>query len=206
MAVKYELCHCPVSLLDKENSKKYYPRTLDLETAGVKEIANRISDISTFSEADVMAMVQALGDMMGKLLKEGKRVYLPGIGYFHLTIEGKQRIIDPESKKIQLNVKDVNYRVDKVLKDSLSGIQFQRVIAGKQGVAFDSKNLDKLLTDFFIENKQLTRHDLEKLGGITSTTAWRILRQLVKEGKLVNFGSGHKSLYEPAKGCFGIDK
>lgn len=66
--------------------EKYYGKAVATDEVHTKEIARRICDNTTLTEADVYAAVQALVSEMRYLLQAGNTVVLDGFGRFHLTV------------------------------------------------------------------------------------------------------------------------
>lgn len=72
-----------------KNSKmfgKWYARVAITETVGIEEIAVKMQDNCTVKRADILAVLSELGPTVRDLLQDSKRVKLPYLGAFKLSI------------------------------------------------------------------------------------------------------------------------
>ena len=70
------------------------------------------------------------------------------------------------------------------------------------GVISTEKEIDKQLTEHFAQNPILTRQDFQFLCMQVKSTACRILRKLVEEGKLKNISTPRNPVYVPDNGHY----
>lgn len=189
---------------EKEEKEKYHARVVRSHTVQIDDIVNNISKRCTLSKGDIRAVLDELGDELVYNLCEGNRVYLPGIGYFYLSLSAPKEA-DPKTTRSQsIGIKAVEFRADSILKNNLeSHARFERSDIKVHSSRLDSYEIDALLEDYFHKNEFLTRIKFEKLCGFTKTTAQRHLQRLADESKLVNVNTRHNPIYKPAKGCYG---
>lgn len=189
---------------EKEEKEKYHARVVRSHTVQIDDIVNNISKRCTLSKGDIRAVLDELGDELVYNLCEGNRVYLPGIGYFYLSLSAPKEA-DPKTTRSQsIGIKAVEFRADSILKNNLeSHARFERSDIKVHSSRLDSYEIDALLEDYFHKNEFLTRIKFEKLCGFTKTTAQRHLQRLMDEGRLVNVNTRHNPIYEPAKGFYG---
>ena len=70
----------------KKVNNKWYPQAVTIGRAiEMEEVAARIAEMSTASEADSKAVLTALGKVLGNLMNQGRPVHLEGLGYFYLS-------------------------------------------------------------------------------------------------------------------------
>ena len=82
-------------------TEKWVPVTKTVSTYDAKRLAKDIEKESTVSQTDVMAVLNAIPNVMTRYLAEGHSVKLDGIGSFHLTFECKKTGVDtPEEVSI----------------------------------------------------------------------------------------------------------
>ena len=80
---------------------KWAPVTKTVSTYDAKRLAKDIEKESTVSQTDVMAVLNAIPNVMTRYLAEGHSVKLDGIGSFFLTFECKKTGVDtPEEVSI----------------------------------------------------------------------------------------------------------
>lgn len=188
----------------KGEKEKYHARVVRSHTVQIADIVNNISKRCTLSKGDIRAVLDELGDEIVYNLCEGNRVYLPGIGYFYLSLSTPKEA-DPKTTRSQsIGIKAVEFRADSILKNNLeSHARFERSDIKVHSSRLDSYEIDALLEDYFHKNDFLTRIKFEKLCGFTKTTAQRHLQRLMDEGRLVNVNTRHNPIYKPAKGFYG---
>lgn len=188
----------------KGEKEKYHARVVRSHTVQIDDIVNNISKRCTLSKGDIRAVLDELGDEIVYNLCEGNRVYLPGIGYFYLSLS-TPKDADPKTTRSQsIGIKAVEFRADSVLKTSLENhAKFERSDIKVHSSRLNIYEIDALLEDYFHKNEFLTRIKFEKLCGFTKTTAQRHLQRLMDEGRLVNVNTRHNPIYKPAKGFYG---
>ena len=65
--------------------KKWYPRSFTAGTYGTKDVAERLSEMSTVSKGDTYAVLMGLGEVLGDMMEMGNTVKLDGLGTFYLV-------------------------------------------------------------------------------------------------------------------------
>ncbi len=112
---------------------KWAPVTKTVSTYDAKRLAKDIEKESTVSQTDVMAVLNAIPNVMTRYLAEGHSVKLDGIGSFFLTFECKKTGVDtPEEVSI----------------DQVTNIKVQFRPAMKAGVGSQkNKRINTLVAD-----------------------------------------------------------
>ena len=82
MAISFDWYENPVSP-DKPEEKRFHPRIIANGQIDTKDLRSRIQSRCTLNEVDVTAVLDALSQVMGEELCEGRQVHLDGIGYFY---------------------------------------------------------------------------------------------------------------------------
>lgn len=188
----------------KGEKEKYHARVVRSHTVQIDDIVNNISKRCTLSKGDIRAVLDELGDELVYNLCEGDRIYLPGIGYFYLSLSAPKDANPKTTRSQNIGIKAVEFRADSILKKGLENhAKLERSDIKVHSPRLDSYEIDTLLVDYFHKNEFLTRIKFEKLCGFTKTTAQRHLQRLVDESKLVNVNTRHNPIYKPAKGFYG---
>ena len=114
-------------------TEKWVPVTKTVSTYDAKRLAKDIEKESTVSQTDVMAVLNAIPNVMTRYLAEGHSVKLDGIGSFFLTFECKKTGVDtPEEVSI----------------DQVTNIKVQFRPAMKAGVGSQkNKRINTLIAD-----------------------------------------------------------
>lgn len=189
---------------EKGEKEKYHARVVRSHTVRIDDIVNNISKRCTLSKGDIRAVLDELGDELVYNLCEGNRVYLPGIGYFYLSLSAPKDANPKTTRSQNIGIKAVEFRADSILKKGLENhAKLERSDIKVHSPRLDSYEIDALLVDYFYENEFLTRTKFERLCGFTKTTAQRHLQRLMDEGRLVNVNTRHNPIYKSAKGFYG---
>lgn len=189
---------------EKEEKEKYHARVVRSHTVQIDDIVNNISKRCTLSKGDIRAVLDELGDELVYNLCEGDRIYLPGIGYFYLSLSAPKDANPKTTRSQNIGIKAVEFRADSILKKGLENhAKLERSDIKVHSPRLDSYEIDTLLVDYFHKNEFLTRIKFEKLCGFTKTTAQRHLQRLLNEGRLVNVNTRHNPIYKPTKGFYG---
>ena len=91
MAISFDWYENPVSP-DKPEEKRFHPRIIANGQIDTKDLRSRIQSRCTLNEVDVTAVLDALSQVMGEELCEGRQVHLDGIGYFYPTLTATEEI------------------------------------------------------------------------------------------------------------------
>ena len=73
---------------------RWYPRSFTVGKYGTKEVAERLSRMSTVSMGDTYAVLLGLGEVLGDLMETGNSVKLEGLGTFFLAGKANGRGVD----------------------------------------------------------------------------------------------------------------
>lgn len=73
---------------------KWYPRSFTAGKYDTEEVAKRLSEMSTVSKADTLAVLTGLGEVLGEMMEMGNSVKLDGLGTFYLTGQCRGKGVD----------------------------------------------------------------------------------------------------------------
>ncbi len=95
----------------KKLNGKWHARAVNIgRPATTDDVAKELSLMSTVTRADTYAVLACLGEVMGRMMAEGRSVKLKGVGTFYLTCQTKGKGTDtPEELKPQM-ITDVRVR------------------------------------------------------------------------------------------------
>ncbi len=111
---------------DPQAPKKYYPRVKSSGQVTVRQLAQRIADISTVSTVDTIATVEALLVVVPQELAEGRTVKLGDLGTFSLRVRG-EGADTPEGVTVNSIIKAaIAFRPGKRFKEVLARLSFER--------------------------------------------------------------------------------
>lgn len=78
----------------KSNGKWYPVATTIGKPVTTKEVARRLSALSSLSTGDVISVLDLLGGVLGQFMNEGRTVKLEGVGTFYYTIDAEGNGVD----------------------------------------------------------------------------------------------------------------
>lgn len=90
---------------------KWHPRAVTKgRPATTDDVAKRLSLISTVSPGDTYAVLVNLGEVLGKLMSEGRSVRLKGVGTFYLSCQSENRGVDTPEEVSPAQITDIKVR------------------------------------------------------------------------------------------------
>ena len=203
MAIQFELYKTPHPK-DEEDKEVYHARVVNFQHVDTDYLAREIQTATSLTEGDVKSVLESLSHFMGDRLRDGQSVHLDGIGYFQIKLNSKEPITSPKLKANQIKLKaNISFKADAKLKRSVSVVHVERSKLKSHSVSRSNDEIDKLLTDYFINNPVLTRSDFQRLCGFTPTTAARHIKRLKEEKKLKNINTYYNPIYMPMPGYYG---
>ena len=168
-----------------------------------RELAKEIQNECSLTIADVKAVLIALGDKLAKHLGDGDKVHIEGIGHFQVNLRCKEEVRTTHSVRSEnIEFKSVSYRADNDLKKHLRTQKIQRSPTKTHSITMTEEETDRMLTGYFKTHETLTRRQFEILCSQVKSTAHRILRKLMEDGKLRNVATAHNPVYMPANGHY----
>ena len=203
MAISYDWYENPVSP-DKPEEKRFHPRIIANGQIDTKDLRSRIQSRCTLNEVDVTAVLDALSQVMGEELCEGRQVHLDGIGYFYPTLTATEEIAaDTPRRNTKVKLKGIQFRSDQKLKNSVGHIKIKQMKRIIHSPKLSETDIDSRLRKYFTDHQIMQRSDFQDITGMVRSTAMIHIRRLRTEGKLLNIGIPSQPIYVPAPGFYG---
>ncbi len=203
MAISFDWYENPVSL-DKPEEKRFHPRIIANGQIDTKDLRSRIQSRCTLNEVDVTAVLDALSQVMGEELCEGRQVHLDGIGYFYPTLTATEEIAaDTPRRNTKVKLKGIQFRSDQKLKNSVGHIKIKQMKRIIHSPKLSETDIDSRLRKYFTDHQIMQRSDFQDITGMVRSTAMIHIRRLRTEGKLLNIGIPSQPIYVPAPGFYG---
>lgn len=203
MAILFDWYENPVSP-DKPKKKRYHPRIIANGQVDTEELRSKIQSRCTLNEVDVTAVLDALSQVMGEELGEGRQVHLDGIGYFYPTLTATEEIsANTPRKNSKVKLKAIKFRSDKRLKQSVGFIKIKQMKLGRHSAKLSEIEIDMRLKEYFTDHQIMQRTDFQRVTSMVRSTAMIHIRRLRKEGKLQNIGIPSQPIYVPGPGFYG---
>ena len=201
MSIEYEFYRNPASQGTKK--KRYHARVVPTGRISTDQLAQEIQKECTLTVSDVKSVLIALADKMAEHLGEGRKVHLKDIGYFQVNLHCKEEVRTTHAVRSEnVEFKSVSFRADTNLKESLKKQKIRRSKNKPHSMPMTEQQIDEKLTEHFVQNPILTRRDFQFLCLQVKSTACRILRKLVEEGKLKNISTPRNPVYVPDNGYY----
>ena len=203
MAISFDWYENPVSP-DKPEEKRFHPRIIANGQIDTKDLRSRIQSRCTLNEVDVTAVLDALSQVMGEELCEGRQVHLDGIGYFYPTLTATEEIAaDTPRRNTKVKLKGIQFRSDQKLKNSVGHIKIKQMKRIIHSPKLSETDIDSRLRKYFTDHQIMQRSDFQDITGMVRSTAMIHIRRLRTQGKLLNIGIPSQPIYVPAPGFYG---
>ena len=203
MAISFDWYENPVSP-DKPEEKRFHPRIIANGQIDTKDLRSRIQSRCTLNEVDVTAVLDALSQVMGEELCEGRQVHLDGIGYFYPTLTATEEIAaDTPRRNTKVKLKGIQFRSDQKLKNSVGHIKIKQMKRIIHSPKLSETDIDSRLKKYFTDHQIMQRSDFQDITGMVRSTAMIQIRRLRTKGKLLNIGIPSQPIYVPAPGFYG---
>ena len=203
MAISFDWYENPVSP-DKPEEKRFHPRIIANGQIDTKDLRSRIQSRCTLNEVDVTAVLDALSQVMGEELCEGRQVHLDGIGYFYPTLTATEEIAaDTPRRNTKVKLKGIQFRSDQKLKNSVGHIKIKQMKRIIHTPKLSETDIDSRLKKYFTDHQIMQRSDFQDITGMVRSTAMIHIRRLRTKGKLLNIGIPSQPIYVPAPGFYG---
>ena len=111
---------------DPAAPKKLYPAVRSTGDTTVRELAKRISSMSTVSPVDVMAVLEALFQTVPEELADGRIVRFGDFGSFSAALQGGGAATEKEFSGADVTVK-AQFRPGKLFRQALQNAALKRV-------------------------------------------------------------------------------
>lgn len=201
MSVKYDLYETP-SPEGAGKKVKLHARVKTSETVTTKKIAQRIQKGSALTEGSIISVLSALRGAIVDVLKDGHRVHIEGLGYFHMTLQCPEVSSAKEIRAESIKFKSIAFRPEKELKNEFKSTDFVRAEVKNHSQECSDVGIQMKLTDYFQDHAYITRAEFAELCGLTTTTACRRIKALVENGQLKRTGIYRSPIYVPVPGNY----
>nr|AGU10133.1 hypothetical protein [uncultured organism] len=112
---------------DPKAPKKFYAAAKSTGETTTRALAKRISDTSTVSTIDVMAVLEGLFQVLPGELTEGRIVRLGDFGSFFITLKSEGADTEKEFTVALIGNVTVKFRPGKLFAQAIQAAEFKRV-------------------------------------------------------------------------------
>lgn len=165
----------------------YHARPVQNQVCSEETLCRHISQRIKFKPEEVSAILSALKEELIEHLSEGRTVQLDEIGNFQVTLKCPSARSTSEIRASSISIGGVSFRPKKRFMQRLRGeTEFERVQYKNHSVHASADDVVAILDEFFASHDFITRRDLERIAGLTRSTAVNRIKALIREGYLKN--------------------
>lgn len=196
MDLKYDI----YSIKNAEGSGKtrQYVRLTLNDTMSADELKTKIQQRCTLTKGDVAAVLSELHDIAVQEFSMGRRLYVPELGYFSLSL-GLEMPEDNPNKKItgkEVRLRGINFRPEaSLLKEVDRNIHFYRSEYSSRSTIYKEEKLWKKLREYFEKNRYITVKWMRIEFGLTRYMAQKWLDHFIEKGLLIKDGTPRSPTY-----------
>ena len=196
MSIIYDFYTSPNSEASKEKNPKFHARVVNRQTLDPAILVNHICERSTLGKGDVQALLSELNHEVSQQLLAGNCVYIPGLGYFSLSLQAPSDA-DPQSTRAQpVKVKRIEFRAEANLRHKiLMEATFERSSEKKHSANHTQDEVIQLVREYLSQHLFMTRQIFSELCHFTKGTAQNHLRKLMEEGVIENTNTPRNPIY-----------
>ncbi len=197
MELKYELY--PIKNAVGTGEDRQYVRLVQQESLNSQQLQEAIQQRCSLTKGDVAAVLSELHDQCVQAFCEGRRFYIPGIGYFSLSAGLEMPQDNAEKKKVtgrEVKVNGINFRPEAgVLKEVERQVSFVRAKNSKQSVQYTEEQMITMVREYFKSNRYMSCRTMRTQFGLTQYAAYRWLQQLCDKGVLIKEKASRSAIY-----------
>jgi len=180
----------------KGKKKKYHARVVPNHTIKTDYLVDEITDMSTFTRADVKGTLEALSYLIEKHLSYGNSVELDGIGIFSVSAECPKDIENPKAiKPNNVRFKKVNYKSSLRLKARLKSMHFQRAKGKNTSKKLSKETRFQNILNYIEEQTVIHSTECMKINSCSRYLALKDLAELQIENKIIRQGKKGSCIY-----------
>lgn len=126
MAVHYSIIQ-RIKPGDPSAPRKFYALAKSSGEVTLRELSESISDISTVSSIDTLAVLESLISVIPKQLLKGRIVRLGEFGTFRLNLSSEGADTEEAFNKSNIKGVKLNFRPGKIIRTELKTVDYQKV-------------------------------------------------------------------------------
>lgn len=184
---------------DKEKKIKHL-RVCQGQVVGTKHIISSLHMHDGLSKGAILSVLSSVTDLMGEMLANGNTVTIDGLGTFKLQIEQDDECGIEDLGKIHaqhVRVKSVSFQCAKYLRQRIEEqASFERTRYPNRSAETGSGEIEDGLRGYFESHETINRRQFERVFSMRPSTAYRRMRKLAEEGKIVNIGTPQSPVYK----------
>ncbi len=194
MTATYSLFRNPVPE-EKANEGKLHARLVNQEIVRIDRLVKEISDMSSFSSADVKGLLEAFRSRLELHLENGAIVDLEGLGTFSVSLKCPPLANEKKIVPGKVSFSKVNFRCSKELKEKLEFMTVERSKEGSRLKGLSAEKRKERILEYLKNGNTISSFWCRGLNGCSKYIALKDLQELVKEGKIIRLGVRQNAQY-----------
>lgn len=196
MSIKYDI-HA-IHNSKGSGEKRKFVHLLEVPAMSEKRMEERIDRHCALSKGACAAVLTALRDIIEEDLIDGKRCYIPQIGYFSLAAA-----LDlPEGKTMDkvrgdyISVRNINFKPEGSLLEKVKGkARFERAEYTTNSMPYTEEQLELKIREYLATNRYINRRIMEQEFLLSQHSAYKWLNHFAEKGILTREGSSRSYIY-----------
>lgn len=178
--------------------QKPYARPILNGTKRMEEICHLLSDSCSITSSDIKAVLEALGQYIGRELANGYSVELEGLGHFSPSLRCTQGKDDKGKERCTIRVHGVNFRCANSLKERVKQNQLQ-AIKRRNLPNTDRDGRKKKMLEYLQNHPSINVSAYALLNSCTYYASQNDIRQFLADGIIRSIGYRTHRIYLLAK-------
>lgn len=189
----YTLCNSQGTGNDRQ-----YVRIIQHEPMSEKTLQERIQSRCSLTKGDVAAVLAELHEIAVQEFSEGRRFYIPEMGYFSLSASLEMPQANPDKKITgkEVRITGINFRPEaKLMQEVQRNVHFVRAACNSQSSFYTEENLLAKIKEYLKDNRYITARIMRYQFGLTRYTTEKWLKYFCANGILVKEGTPRMPIY-----------
>lgn len=194
MSIKFDIHSIENS--NGSGKQRFYARPQYEQPLSPRELEEKISHNCTLTASDIRSVLAALNHVMTTELSAGRRLHLPGIGYFSLKVRSIKLADRKKMRGNHLYVSGILFRPEASVMSHMQGrVRFLRMEGTTRSHRYNADEMAKKVRSYLASHRFINRKIMEDEFGLRKSTALQWLKQLTELGILVKEGSRRSPVY-----------
>ncbi len=125
MSIRYSLVQ-RANPRDPQAAKKFYAVNQNTGEVDLRELSRIIAEISTVSEIDTMAVIEAFIKKVPELVADGKIVRLGDFGSFYITLQSEGAETADAFSPALIKKVFLRFRLGKMIRNILKSVSYEK--------------------------------------------------------------------------------
>lgn len=181
-----------------QNKTRKYVQLKQADPMTETELQKTIQSHCSLTKGDVAAVLTELHDIVIREFAMGRRVYIPGLGYFSMSAE-IDALNKNSEKKItgkEIRLRRINFRPEKGIMSELKrSVCFVRTKRSSKSNEYTENQILVRMEEYLRKNRFITCSIMRRMFGLTQYTAQKWLNLFVEKNVILKDGTRRFPIY-----------